>query len=57
MNIVVCTPEWADRLLAFMIEQYPTRSKEYLVWWLRQMFDTGGYKRSLLAVENGVIYG
>ncbi|MEO3253207.1 GNAT family N-acetyltransferase [Parabacteroides distasonis] len=57
MDIIVYTSDWFDKLSDFMFKQYPNRSKEFLLYWLHRMVDSGGDKRTLLAVENGIVYG
>lgn len=49
------TPEWHDRLLAFMKSVYPHRNSRYLNWWLENLDKAGSeyWDKSPLILENG----
>ena len=57
IEIINYTSDWHDKLLTFMIYQFPNRTKDYLCWWIRQMERSLGNKRALLAIEDGKIVG
>lgn len=48
------TPEWHDRLLAYMQMVYPHRNLEYLNWWVTNINDAGPdcWNKCLLIQEN-----
>lgn len=58
IKTVLYTPEWHERLLAFMIAEYPGRSGSYLDWWLTNL-DNGAQenwdKTVILMNENKII--
>lgn len=49
------TPEWHDRLLAFMLSVYPHRNAEYLKWWIDNLDKAGSeyWDKSPLILESG----
>lgn len=49
------TPEWHDRLLAYMQSVYPHRNSEYLNWWITNLDNAGFtyWEKSPLILENG----
>ena len=53
------TPEWHDRLLAFMKSVYPHRNSRYLNWWIMNMdhSDADCRKKCLLILEDDTIIG
>ena len=58
IKTVLYTPEWHERLLTFMIAEYPNRSRSYLDWWLTNL-DHGKQenwnKTVILMNENKII--
>ena len=48
------TPEWHDRLLAYMQSVYPHRNSEYLKWWVNNIDNAGSecWDKCLLILEN-----
>lgn len=59
MKIVFYTPEWHKRLLTFMLEEYPNRSRLYLDWWLTQIDigDESMRKRTFFLMKDNTICG
>lgn len=55
IQIIHYTPEWHDRLLAYMQSVYPHRNSEYLNWWITNLDNAGFayWDKSPLILEDG----
>ncbi|BDF55646.1 MULTISPECIES: hypothetical protein [Butyricimonas] len=56
---VFYTPEWHEKLLAFMVKEFPTRNIFYLDWWLKNLDkeEPGDWNKVLLLLFRAEIVG
>jgi len=57
MELIEYSSLWKQILYDFFIDQYPNRSKEFVLWWIDQIEKTDAGKRTYLVVENQKILG
>lgn len=57
MELIEYSNQWKQILYNFFIEQYPNRSKEFVLWWIDQIEKTKAEKRTYLVIENNKILG
>ena len=59
VKVILYTPDWHERLLSFMVAEYPSRSSSYLNWWLTNLDngDQENWNKTIILVMEDKIVG